>query len=458
MDAFDDGQLQDLPVRAGTPDPAPSGAAADTTEPVHAYGVYIDPATGAQYTLSIGAYTVAQAQSDVASWVSATIAEAQKRAITRLSSRSAKALVGSPSYDAAAWTLISSGTVDHVDSIIIPSVGNNGDPKVPARLGQATAIIKIFRFNTRLPTVDDFLVDAYYTQSPNYVGYQVHFPFGYYFWWNSAMTLDVTASDPWHPSIRAQLVDYAPQTEITTTDNTLSVGGKLSGGDQFSVYSVKTTQPSVTTSASGTLTNPTVGWRDKYVDIVVPGAVLITNPNPPATTSTFAGDRLAVFEVPRTVNDNVPAGSTPGLNVNVKLNSEVHGFRGSILGLALGNIYPAYFKSSATIFAPEPLFSASPTSINVSKSQNSATNPAIVNVTAERPNSGEKLTWHSVQTPSFLTTNVDAHNITGSGPLKIVPNNAQVGQSGFITLNSVPGAASDSLRYGSYQIAVTVIN
>lgn len=319
--------------------------------------------------------------------------------------------------------------------------------------GDAGAIVNVYRLNTRSPSVDDFLVDTYYTQTPRWHQRQYYFPSEYYYWWNSATKLTLNASDPWHPNIRPILVDFAPTTPITTADITNTVGKGLSKYANYTEYSRTESQPSVTTDVNGSLGQSTVAWSDKYVDVIGPGVAF--NPNPPGTTTnTFAGDRLTVFEVPRTVNDNVPVGKVPGLNIDVELYSEVHGFVGL---LGLGQVFRGDFKSSTRVFAPEPLFAVSLTSINVSISQNSATNPAIVNVTAERPDVAQKITWHAVTVPAFLTTNVDANGITGSGQLKIVPNNARINDTGFITLSSQPAGGSDSLRTGSYQIGVKIV-
>jgi hypothetical protein len=66
-------------------------------------------------------------------------------------------------------------------------------------------------------------------------------------------------------------------------------------------YSVTTTQDSVDTSATTTLGEGLLRWNDTYHGF--------PSDNPPSTSiQTFTGERLAIFTVSRTINDNVPAG------------------------------------------------------------------------------------------------------------------------------------------------------
>jgi hypothetical protein len=95
--------------------------------------------------------------------------------------------------------------------------------------------------------------------------------------------------------------------------------------------------------------------------------------------------------------------------------------------------------------------------IQVSKSKNSAATPAIVNILAQLPNGGQKVTWLA-ELPSFLGSNVGASGITGSGQLKVYATSSAVaGESGFILLDSSPSAATDSVRNGPLQIQVSVV-
>ena len=100
------------------------------------------------------------------------------------------------------------------------------------------------------------------------------------------------------------LLEFAPRTAISGKSETYTVGADLtaSSASVSGSYSVTTTQDSVDTSANTTLGEGLLRWNDTYHGF--------PSDNPPSTsTQTFTGERLAIFTVSRTINDNVPAGN-----------------------------------------------------------------------------------------------------------------------------------------------------
>jgi hypothetical protein len=445
----------------------PPGPAPELTEGSHLYAAFIDPKTGVEYTYSSVADSLADMRVSVADWITSTVEPLLEQdassAIAPTASNArvaavANAAIGEPGYDTRAWKLLVSETTNMPDAST--EIQEHGE-KFPTATGHSGKTMQIYRLNGEQAGNDYFLVDTAYTQSPAYNPFEfVRFVFTFkiFAWANDHTDLRLTAMDPIHPTtIKPGLFDFSPQTKVTGSTETFTVGANLTGavGDGSGVnasYSVTTTQESVVTTVVGSLGRDMLQWTDAYSGFGIPDGNGGIRTPPSTSVNSFAGRRLAIFQVPRTINDNIPAGQQAGLRFTPRLYSAVQGF--SLAGLYF--IHSGWDLDSS-LFAPEPQFSATPMTIQVSKSKNSAATPAIVNILAQLPNGGQKVTWLA-ELPSFLGSNVGASGITGSGQLKVyATSSAAAGESGFILLDSSPSAATDSLRNGPLQIQVSVV-
>jgi hypothetical protein len=483
----DTGEVSEFPYLApgSTPTPGlpPPGPAPERTEGSHVYAAFMDPKTGVAYTYSSVADSVADMEATVAEWIESTvkplleqtasnaIAPAPANVMTDAASTAkiaalADAAVGTPIFSPAAWNLLATATINMPNNQFATKVAEEFGQKLLRKLGKSSELVKVFRLNGELAGNEYFLVDTKYTQDPKYDPFSLGFPFpvNIYAWANQRTDLKLRAIDPNHNGINSSniepaLFDFAPQTKVTGRSETFTVGANLtlaagsgSGGSINASYSVTTTQESVTTNVIGNLGTPELQWYDTYNGFgFVFGQAAPTTPS--TSIATFSGERLAIFQVPRTINDNIPSGRQAGLHIIPRLDSRVQG----LVATVGDRVIEAGWDIVSLMFVAEPQFSATPMTIEVSKSKNSATNPVIVNVVAESPNGSEKVTWKA-ELPSFLGTNLGASGITGSGQLKIYATSAAgAGDSGFILLDSSPAAATDSLRNGPLQISVSVV-
>jgi hypothetical protein len=451
------------PGSTPTPGQPPPGPAPERTEGAHVYAAFIDPKTGVEYTYSSVADSLTEMKATVAEWIKSTVEplleQDASNAIAPAASNArfaatANAAIGTPAYDARAWNLLVDETLQMPDQrSLIEEFGMNWDKP----LGGSGEVVRIYRLNGNQANNDYFLVDTKYTQDPRYEPFSFAFFLGrptIFTWANERTGFTLTAIDPNHTSVKPALYDFSPQTKVTATTETFTVGANL-GGDVNASYSVTRTQESVVTTVTGSLGRDTLHWTDEYSRFGIPNGDggIVTPPN--TSIKTFTGERLAIFQVPRNINDNIPAGQQAGLRFTPRLGSDVQGC--VVGGVPIYNIIHQRWNMAPSLFAPEPQFSATPVTIEVSKSKNSAGNPAIVNVVAQSPNGGQKVTWLATL-PSFLGSNLGASGITGSGQLKVyATSSAAAGESGFILLDSSPSAATDSLRNGPLQIQVNVV-
>jgi hypothetical protein len=178
---------------------------------------------------------------------------------------------------------------------------------------------------------------------------------------------------------------------------------------------------------------------------------------PPATlTNTFTGERLAIFKVPRTVNDNISPGKLAGVNFAPNLESNVFGvITTQLISISNRDIF-ATWGISSLLFVPEPQFSASTKAVTVSRSTNSISKPVFVDIVAQLPSGDQKVAWQVTNPLSSIAAVASVSN--GSGKIAIYPTSATSGETaGTISVDSSPSGATDSLRNGPIKIDVTIV-
>lgn len=465
------GEVSDFPYTEPgsqpTPGLPPPGPSPEHTDHSHAYAAFVDPATGVEYTFSTVAENLADAEEASVDWITSTVKPLLENHLASKASALATAnakfaaapAIGTPSFDTRAWNLLL------VKELRMPNnrpASGTAAGRFDRILGSSGAVVRVYRLNAGGPD-DYFLVDTAYTQTPSYDP----FTFGFAsavrgeFWMNGPTTqYTLTAKDPFPSStITPRLYDFAPQTKVTSSTQTFSVGANLmgvkggdgSGGGVSASYSVTRTQESVETSANATLgADIPVKWTDQYNgfrDVAVPNSTL---------THTFTGERLAIFRVPATINNNVPAGRYAGFSLAAHIYSEVRGYVYDPFSFVPLPTTYAEWNITDAFFVHEPQFSATPTEITVSKSQNNVNNAVIVKVVAELPGGNQQVTWRPQLQNSGLETDVlDGH--TGNGQFEIYPTATAVAGSTTILLNTVPPAAANSVRNGPLKIKVTIV-
>lgn len=443
------------PVVPGLPLPGPG---TDRPARSHLYAAFIDPRDGVEYTFTSVAEEEENAEADWLDWITSTVRpllehrvpDAKTPVVSSAALAAAEAASGAPNYDARAWTLIA----DEVMTMPKNELAGgqiHGHGRV---MGGSGANVRIYRLNARGGDLDYFLLDVSYTQTPRYDPFTFNGIERGNFWANSKTQLSLTVKTRTPvDGIKPTLTDYAPRTAVTGTTETFQVGGELGGsvaggsGGVSAGYSVTRTQDSVDTSVRGDKATGSVEWTDQYNGFPPP---FVFVPIPKTSTESFTGERLAVFRVPRTINDVVPA----GLDFTPNLMSEVKGYVSPFIFQLIMLEY-ANWNIKWTFFAPEPIFSVNSRNITVSRSRNSATNPVIIAVTAQNADAGQKVTWLPKLQSTYLETNVTS-GITGSGSLRIYPTATAVNSSTTITLDSTPSYATDSLRNGPIEITVTI--
>jgi hypothetical protein len=453
----------------GQPPPGPSPEA---PEGFHAYAAFVDP-TGIGYSFSTVGKTATDTQTAVADWISSTVEPLLNAEVSSASSAravpdarvfaAAAPSGGGAGYSPNAWSKMKEFTLAAYNNQVQRGT-IHGHERV---LGKASAEIVVYRLNASRENNDYFLVDTKYTQEPRWD------PFSYglfekgvqaNFWANARTEFELQARNPLSSTIVPTLVDFAPRTPVTQKTETFTVGASL-GADTSGIngsvdasYSVSVVQDSVETAVRGTIGGDLLRWTDKYNgfrDLFV---------KPSTLYNTFTGERLAIFKVPRTINDSRPPpggsynpGGYPGLLFFPFLNSQVQGYIKDVLRVADATEY-AEWNTHTTVFVPEPQFSASPlTGVVVSKSLNSVNKPVIIKVAAQLSDGEEKLTWQPTLQNSGLETDA-AQGHTGSGQFAIYPTATAVPGSTTILLNTVPPAAADSVRAGPLKIQVTIVN
>jgi hypothetical protein len=475
------GKVSEFPYLApgsqAIPGMPPPGPSPEISDGFHAYAAFVDPTSGVEYDLSSVGQTAADTEADIANWISSTVQPLLGAAASGATAASAGQASSSPlhamaiaaavvpkvepSYSRSAWTKVKNYT--------LAASGNQiqmGDTEGFNRvLGANGAEIAVYRLNASAENDDYFLVDTRYTQTPRWDTFTYGFASGLIgnYWANAETDYELQASDP--EGIAPRLIDFAPRTPITQTTETFTVGASLGSDLAVGVeasYSVSVTQDSVETAVTGTIGMNKVNWIDTYNGF----NKILAATYPSTLINTFTGERLAIFKVPRTINNSRPNASTynpgayPGLLFFPFLRSVVQGYvyNPFILGTSAGPTKYAEWATHIMLFAPEPQFSASPlTNVTVSKSQNSATNPVIINVVAQLADGGAKLAWLPQLQGTSLETDAPQQH-TGSGTFAIYPTpNAVVGSSTTVVLNTVPAAAADSVRGGPIKIPVTIV-
>jgi hypothetical protein len=454
----------------GLPPPGPSP---ESPEGFHAYAAFVDPTTGVGYSFSSVGETATDTETDVANWISSTVEPLLQAGASSAPTASAVPNIrafaaaapfsGGAGYDPSAWSKIKTFTLAASGNQVQRGTIRGFDRV----LGKAGAEIVVYRLNVSRENDDYFLVDTTYTQEPRWD------PFSYgllergvfgNFWANSRTEFELQARNPLSSTIIPRLVDFAPRTPVTQKTETFTVGASLGvdtsgiNGSLDASYSVSVVQDSVQTAVKGTIGADLLRWTDKYNgfrDLFV---------NPSTLYNAFTGERLAIFKVPRTINDSRPPagggynpGGYPGLLFFPFLNSQVQGYFRDVVSGVEPNEY-AEWNTHMTVFVPEPQFSASPlTGVVVSKSLNSVNKPVIIKVVAQLSDGEEKLTWKPQIQNSGLETDA-LQGETGSGQFAIYPTATAVPSSTTILLNTVPPAAADSVRTGPLKIQVTIVN
>lgn len=475
----------------GLPPPGPSAEAIDHS---HAYAAFVDPATGVEYTFSSAAENLADAEQAGAAWIRSTVEPLLKQHAAKASApvaanstsvadaasiaadftnAAADAAEPPPTYMLRAWTLLL------VETITLPN--NEFAGGVAAgfrrRTGRSTAVVKFYRLNANLSAngvdSDVFLVDTAYTQTPSYDPFNDGIRLNGVFWVNKQTQFKLRSVDPYHSSIKPSLSDFAPKTVVSSSEQTFTVGAKLSAdlkgpsGDLTADYSVTRNQLDVETVVNAGFGDPNLTWTDTYNGF---GG----GKYPATLTNTFTGERLAIFTVPRTVNDVAP-NQWAGLEFTPFLYSQVQGFFTTFLN-AHKNFEYADWQLTKGIFVAEPRFSVhavppgapiypqgSPhppldpdgPPLQISLSKTNITNPVYVDVVAQLPNGAEKVTWLAT-TKMLVATDVGPDR-TGSARIKIYPApGAAVNNSGYIFVDSVASRATDSLRRGAIRIPVMI--
>jgi hypothetical protein len=451
----------------GLPAPGPTD---EVPEHSHIYAAFVDPDTGVEYTFASVAQNEDEAEAAGIEWITSTVKPLVEHSASnavpfnqpgaaRLAAapNAAFATAASPraeSYNPAAWNLVRTSTI--TEPPVRGEIRELG--KVFNReMGRSGATVRVYRLNTHQAN-DYFLVDTAYTQSPTYDPF--HFEWGpgigadVYTWANKRTQLTLTSSDPNHPNTNQPiLVDFAPRTPVTSRTETFTVGAELTSaptGGVSASYSVTRTQDSVDTAVKGTIGTDSLQWTDTYNGFPVFDFLNHLQPPPPTSGNTFSGERLAIYEVPGTVNQT--QNKRAGLDFSPNLESNVQGVVSfTLLTPTNGSIY-ATWNIRGMLFAPEPLLSADTRNVELSLSGKNGKNPAIVNVLAKG------VTPAVTHSPDLVDTNLGPLNVaTGTRPLEIFPKNAAVGSTVTISLDTSPSGGADSVRGGAIQIKVKII-
>lgn len=451
------------PGSTPTPGQPPPGPAPERTEGSHVYAAFIDPKTGVEYTYSSVADSLADMEATGAEWITSTVEplleQDASNAIAPAASNlmvdgasnatlaaAAQAATGTPAFDPNAWDLLVEARFAMPNNKLARGTVVNQEKEI----GGSGVIVNIYRLNATKGANDYFLVDTRYTQTPKYAPFYV-FLAQVNSWANYTTKFKLTARfEKGTPGPFPALFDFAPRTPITGKTETFTVGADLnsySSGVSAS-YSVTTTQDSVATTVNATLGTGTLEWNDTYHGF--------PSQNPPSTSiTTFAGERLAIFSVPRTINDRAPGGKYkyPGVEFLPFLESQVQAHIESIF---LKPQVLSGWHISSPLFAAEPQFSVSTRAVTVSRSKNNVTHPVTVDITAQLPDGSHKVAWQVTNPLKSIAT--VASVARGNGKIEIYPKSStDTGETGgTISVDSSPSGGADSLRNGPINIKVTI--
>jgi hypothetical protein len=475
--APDSGPIPDPPI-PGLPATGPSP---EVAERHHAYAAFIDPDTGVEYTFSSVAEREADAEAAAVEWITSTVkpmlehhasnaialpAAEAALATTDATAAAATATVVSaaitadppPSFNPLAWKLMIDATIAMPNNKPARGDVREFNRVFDTELGSSGARVRVYRLNATLAENEYFLVDTAYTQSPDYTPFPISaFPSVVVSTWaNKRTVFTLTGKDPNHPETQVSLDQFAPQTVVSSSTVTFSVGGNLTvnakgpSGSVSADYTVTREQLDVETLLKATIGANNLMWTDTYDT----GGLF---QKPPATLiNTFTGERLAIFKVPRTVNDNIPQGKLAGVNFAPNLESNVFGFvTTQLISISNREIF-ATWGIASLLFVPEPKFSASTKAVTVSRSTNSISKPVFVDIVAQLPGGDQKVAWQVTNPLSSIAAVASVSN--GSGKIAIYPTSAASGETaGTISVDSSPSGATDSLRNGPIKIDVTIV-
>lgn len=354
-----------------TPGLAPPGPSPEVSDHSRAYAAFVDPTTGVEYTFSSVAENLADAEAAGAEWVKSTVEPLLKQHAAKagvqtaapdtpvadgagvaanVTDAAANATEPPPNYTSQAWTLLIVATLmlprnDFVGGLV------HGEGR---SMGKSAAVVKFYRLNANHVDSDFFLVDTAYTQTPSYDPFTKGLD-NYVYWANKETSFQLGVIDHYHPLSQPSLLEFAPRTVVSSSEQTFSVGAKLSAdlegpsGDLTAEYSVTRNQPDVETVVKATLGESKLAWTDSYNGFDTHGKY------PATVINTFTGERLAIFQVPRTVND-VPPKVWAGLEFQPYVLTEVQGFFQTFFSIHKNFEY-ANWQVGGSVFVPEPRFS-----------------------------------------------------------------------------------------------------
>lgn len=472
------GEVSDFPYTEPgsqpTPGMPPPGPSPEHTDHSRAYAAFVDPASGVEYTFSTVAENLADAEQASVDWIKSTVepllatqeAKAPQtavgpRTLATTATFAEPHAADAASYSTLAWNLLVDGTIVLPDPSLKRALVSELGKTFDTALGRSAAKVRIYRLNGNQLGADYFLVDSEYSQTPEYKPFDFVvagiFKASVYAWANRETDFSLTATDPNHSTKEDQpaLNEFAPQTKITSSTQTFTVGTELSSAPGIGVsgsYSITVTQESVDTSVKAGFGDNNLQWIDTYNGFGMPnlgaGGIL---PPPPSSINTFTGKRLAIFKVPRTVNDlseqDRLAGKRAGLSFVANLDSHAQGVVSPL------TFIDASWNLSGMLFAPEPLLSVSTKVVDVSLSGKNGKKQAIVNVTAEG------VTPAVTHSPDIVNARLGTLDIkTGIRPLTISPKEtAKVGDDVTVYVDTNPAGGADSVRAEAIQIKVNIV-
>ncbi len=425
-----------------------------TNDSVTVYAAYYDARSDAPVEFSAAATDTATAQQLVTAWAKAPTSAAPAARLTEQSLR--PDTIGAPAYDTRAWTkVLEESWQQLVDADI---GGSNSSDKRPQ--GNQSGFVTMYRLNTNDNSNDYFLVDLTYTQGPRLVYCEDAFTC---VWFNDSTSAYVALTGGPNGSVTGRVLDISPTTIVSKTSETLSVGGKLSGkvgagpngpsgegGGEVSVgWSRTIVTDSVNTSndPARSVGTTSAGWNDAF------------NHDPPfnfpsTSKSSYTADRLAIFTIPRTVNDASP-GYIPAVSLSVTHEARFFGW-----WIAFQR-YTTTGTQRRTFWVPLPSFHVkanadSPIANTLSLSLQPGTS-ATFDVVANQVAGQKTLKWFATKTPSFVTTNIDPNGETGNQSVTVnaLPS-AAANSVDYLLLNTIPAGGADSLRNGSLRVQITI--
>ena len=425
-----------------------------TNDSVTVYAAYYDAASDAPVEFSAAAPDTTTAQQLVTAWATAPTSAVSTARLAKQSLQ--PEAISAPSYDTRAWTKVLEESWQQVVDADVG--GSNSSDKRPQ--GNQSGFVTMYRLNTNDNANDYFLVDLTYTQGPRLVYCNDAFTC---VWFNDSTSANVALTGGPNGSMTGRVLDISPTTIVSKTSETLSVGGKLSGkvgagpngpsgesGGEVSVgwsRTIVTDSVNTTNDAARTVGTTSAGWNDTF------------NHDPPfnfpsTSQGSYTADRLAIFTVPRTVNDASP-GYTPAVSLSVTHEARFFGW-----WIAFQR-YTSTGTQKRTFRVPLPAFylranggSTLATTLSLSLTPGTS---ATFDVVANQVAGQKTLKWFATKTPSFVTTNIDPNGETGNQSVTVnaLPS-AAASSVDYLLLNTIPAGGADSVRNGSLRVQITI--